>query len=209
MVDNVSITAGTGTSVAADDILGVFYQRVKLSLGADGTAVDAVAGSGVNGTGVQRVTIATDDVNTTSMISALGAQADAAWASGAGSIVALLKTIAEGSLDTSAIPVFLSDQTEYETVAASATAQVLGASGAQGDYLRGLLIVPATTSPGAVSIADGNGSAITVFTGGASSVSNLVPFFIPLGIRTTNATTPGWKVTTGTNVSVIASGDFT
>lgn len=209
MADNVPITAGVGTSVAADDIASVFYQRVKLSLGADGTAVDAVAGSGVNGTGVQRVTIATDDVNTTSMISALGAQADAAWASGAGSIIALLKTIAEGSLDTSAIPVFLSGQTEYETVAASATDQILGATGAQGDFLKGILVVPATTSPGAISIKDGNGSAITVFTGGASSVSNLVPFFIPLGIRTVNATTPGWKVTTGTNVSAVGVGDFT
>lgn len=61
MADNVAITAGSGTSVAADDIGSVFHQRVKLSLGADGTAVDAIAGAGVVGTGVQRVTIATDD----------------------------------------------------------------------------------------------------------------------------------------------------
>ena len=38
---------------------------------------------------------------------------------------------------------------EYETVAASQTDQVLGATGATGDYLGDLLIVPATTSPGA------------------------------------------------------------
>lgn len=98
---------------------------------------------------------------------------------------------------------------EYETVAASQTAQVLGATGAVGDYLAGLLVVPATTSPDAVSIKDGNGSAITVFTGGASSVSNLVPFFVPLGMKTVNGTTPGWKVTTGANVSVIGIGNFT
>ncbi len=61
MADNVAITAGSGTSVAADDIASVFYQRVKLSLGADGTAVDAVAGAGVVGTGVQRMTLASDD----------------------------------------------------------------------------------------------------------------------------------------------------
>lgn len=65
MSDNVSVTAGSGTSVATDDIGGVQYQRVKLGLGPDGTANDAIAGSGVNGVGVQRVTIATDDqVNT-------------------------------------------------------------------------------------------------------------------------------------------------
>jgi hypothetical protein len=61
MADNVAITAGSGTSIAADDIASVWYQRNKLSLGADGTAVDAVAGAGVVGTGVQRVTLASDD----------------------------------------------------------------------------------------------------------------------------------------------------
>ena len=61
MADNVAITAGSGTNVAADDIASVFYQRVKLSLGADGTAVDAIAGAGIAGTGVMRVTLATDD----------------------------------------------------------------------------------------------------------------------------------------------------
>lgn len=97
-------------------------------------------------------------------------------------------------------------QAEYETVAASQTDQVLGATGAAGDYLSGVLIVPASTSPGAVSIKDGSGSAITIFTGGASSVSNLVPFFVPLGIKCAGA---GWKVTTGASVSAIGVGDFT
>ena len=41
MADNVAITAGTGTSIAADDISGVLHQRVKLSIGDDGAAVDA------------------------------------------------------------------------------------------------------------------------------------------------------------------------
>lgn len=95
---------------------------------------------------------------------------------------------------------------EYETVAASQTDQALGATGAAGDYLSGLLVVPATTSPGAVSIKDGAGSAITVFTGGATSVSNLVPFFIPLGLVSLSG---AWKVTTGANASVIGVGDFT
>ena len=43
MVDNVSITSGSGTSIAADDISSVFYQRVKISWGVDGSAVDASA----------------------------------------------------------------------------------------------------------------------------------------------------------------------
>lgn len=40
MADNVAITAGVGTSIASDDISSVHYQRVKLSLGADGKAKD-------------------------------------------------------------------------------------------------------------------------------------------------------------------------
>jgi hypothetical protein len=97
----------------------------------------------------------------------------------------------------------------YETVAASQTAQILGATGAVGDFLAGVLIVPATTSPGAVSIIDGNGSNISIFAGGASSVSSLVPFFVPWGAKCVNATTPGWKITTGTNVSAAGIGNFT
>ena len=98
---------------------------------------------------------------------------------------------------------------EYETVAASATAQALGATGAAGDYLAGILVVPATTSPGSVTLFDGSTSpdvGITLFTGGASSVSNLVPFFIPLGMISLNG---AWKVTNGSNVSCIGIGNFT
>lgn len=40
MADNVGYTPGTGATVAADDIGGVLHQRVKIGIGADGTAVD-------------------------------------------------------------------------------------------------------------------------------------------------------------------------
>lgn len=40
MADNVAITAGTGTNIAADDVGGVMYQRVKPAIGADGSATD-------------------------------------------------------------------------------------------------------------------------------------------------------------------------
>lgn len=67
MADNVSITPGTGRTIAADDVGGIMFQRVKLALGADGTAVDAVAGAGAVGTGVQRVTLASDDPATVAL----------------------------------------------------------------------------------------------------------------------------------------------
>lgn len=40
MADNVAITAGSGTTIATDDIAGVQVQRVKPTWGADGTATD-------------------------------------------------------------------------------------------------------------------------------------------------------------------------
>ena len=84
---------------------------------------------------------------------------------------------------------------QYETVAASQADQVLGSSGAKADYLAGVLIVPATTAAGAVSIKDGSGSSITIFAGGATTaLTTLIPFFVPLGAG--SASGP-WKVTTG------------
>src|SRR5215217_2406319 len=154
MADNVAITAGSGTTIAADDIAGVLYQRVKVTHGADGAATD---------------------VSTASPLPV----SDAGGSLTVDGTVAISGTVAvtdnSGSLTVDGT-VSLTDISagEYETVAASATDQALGATGATGDYLSGVLVVPATTSPGAVSIKDGAGSAITVFTGGASSVSNLV-----------------------------------
>lgn len=103
-------------------------------------------------------------------------------------------------------PLPVAGGTDYETVAASQTDQVLGATGAIGDRLDILWVVPVTTSPGVVQIKDGAGSAITVFTGGATSILDLRPQPIVLGIKCTGA---GWKVTTGANVSVLATGEFT
>src|SRR5579859_6194442 len=55
---------------------------------------------------------------------------------------------------TGAPVVGIDPYSQYETVAASATAQVMGATGAQYDYLAGVLIIPATAAAGAVSITD-------------------------------------------------------
>lgn len=37
MADNVAITAGSGTTIATDDVSGVHYQKVKVYAGTDGT----------------------------------------------------------------------------------------------------------------------------------------------------------------------------
>lgn len=59
--DNVAVTPGTGATVAADEVGGVLHQRVKVSLGADGAATDAVGGAGTVSAAVQRVTLGSDD----------------------------------------------------------------------------------------------------------------------------------------------------
>lgn len=93
----------------------------------------------------------------------------------------------------------------YEQVAASQTAQVLGtAAGALGDYISHLVIRPATTSPGAVTLID-SATPIVIFPGGVSSVTNLAPFTVPLMMFSVNGP---WAVTTGADVSVIAVGNF-
>jgi hypothetical protein len=118
-------------------------------------------------------------------------------------LLALTLSISLGSC----APVYAQDanRTDYETVAASQSDQALGPVGAASDVLARLIIVPATTSPGAVSVKDGGGSAITVFTGGATSVADLRPIVVEFGARSSSG---AWKVTTGTNVSVIAVGRF-
>jgi hypothetical protein len=160
-----------------------------------GTAVDT--NSGNKSAGTLRVVLATDQPALTNAQPVNVAQVGGtAAATGNGAVTAGCPRVALADVSAG----------KYETVAASQTDQALGPTGATGDYLAGVLIVPATTSPGAVSIKDGGGSAITIFAGGASSVSNLVPFFVPLGIISTGG---AWKVTTGTNVSAIGVGNFT
>lgn len=98
------------------------------------------------------------------------------------------------------------ENAEYEAFPASSSAEEAGATGKRADYLSHLIIVPANTSPGAVSIADGSGSAMTLFAGGADSVASLHPFTLYLGMKSTGG---AWKITTGADVSVIAVGNFT
>jgi hypothetical protein len=97
----------------------------------------------------------------------------------------------------------------YETIAASQTAQAMGATGAAGDYLSHCVVYPSSTSPGVVTVFDSTSTAgnnVIAFPGGASSVSNLAPFAIPVGAISVNG---AWKVTTGANVVVTCYGKFT
>lgn len=88
----------------------------------------------------------------------------------------------------------------YETVAASQTAQVLGGTGATGDYLHRLIVTVSTSLTGTVTILDN-----------ATSIA-IVPASTPIGVYSIEmnmrSSSGPWKVTTGAGASVVAVGIF-
>lgn len=90
----------------------------------------------------------------------------------------------------------------YETVAASQTAQVLGTAGATGDFLDHLVLIVSTAATAATSIVDGSTS-IAVFPN--SPGGGIGTYTVDL--RLASQTGP-WKITTGAGVAAIAVGLF-
>jgi hypothetical protein len=95
---------------------------------------------------------------------------------------------------------------QYEHVAAGQTAQILGGTGAIGDYLHRLICTVTTAATGNVVIVDGTGVGILTHT--------VLPALAGTGINVYNievnaaSTTGAWKVTTGAGVEVMAVGIF-
>lgn len=91
---------------------------------------------------------------------------------------------------------------QYETVAVSQTAQVLGTAGAKGDYLHRLIINVITVASADVTIKDGSTS-IVICTA-ASEVIGVKT--IEVNLSSANG---AWAVTTGAGATVIGVGIFT
>ena len=91
---------------------------------------------------------------------------------------------------------------QYEHVAVSQTAQVLGGTGAVGDYLHRLICTVSTAATGNVIIIDGAFSH-TILPASAGTGVNVYN----IEINAISRTGP-WKVTTGAGVEVIAVGIF-
>jgi len=95
---------------------------------------------------------------------------------------------------------------QYEHVAASQSAQVLGTTGAIGDYLHRIVITVFTAASAQVQIVDGSGASILTHTilyntpGGGTGVYN-----IELNAISQNG---AWKITTGAGSEVMAVGIF-
>ena len=91
---------------------------------------------------------------------------------------------------------------QYETVAASQTAQVLGGTGAIGDYLHRLIISNVTVATASVTLLDG-ATSIVLLTGAAGQSTGVYS----IEINCASATGP-WKITTGAGATVMAVGIF-
>ena len=91
---------------------------------------------------------------------------------------------------------------QYETVAASQTAQVLGGSGAAGDYLHRLIVTVNTAATSTVTLTDGV-TAIAIVPANVGSGVGVLDIELNMA-----SLTSGWKVTTGAGVTVVAVGLF-
>ncbi len=94
---------------------------------------------------------------------------------------------------------------DYEAVAAGQADQVMGATGAVGDKIRRVIVSVGTAATGTCSIKDGNGAAIPL----TAANTPIGVYTVDLNMVAKNATTPGWKITTGAGATAIGIGDFT
>jgi hypothetical protein len=94
---------------------------------------------------------------------------------------------------------------DYEAVGAGATAQILGPNGRLGDVLERIIVTVATAATGTCAIADGNGADIPI----TAANTPIGVYSVPIGAVAKNATTPGWKVTTGAGATALGIGRFT
>lgn len=95
--------------------------------------------------------------------------------------------------------------TDYETVAASQTDQVLGPTGKAGDILQLLVITVNTAATSAVSIKDGAGGAAIPIVPANTPIG---VYSIWIGARAVTQASGGWRVTTAAGVTVMAVGKF-
>ena len=90
---------------------------------------------------------------------------------------------------------------QYETVAVSQTGQVLGGTGATGDYVQRLIINTITVATAGVTLIDGSTS--IVIQTAASGVIGVQS--VEIGVASVSG---AWSVTTGAGATVVAVGIF-
>lgn len=216
MADNVTLP-GSGAVISTDDIAGVQVQRAKLAWGPDGTSNDADVASGKmlpiqlrhsdgtiisDASGLKLSTSQLAILNSTAQPMSTGFQLIDVPNNGTAARAAQLPT-ALGSAGGLKVDDLFG---QYETVAASQSAQAMGATGATGDYLAYVMVFPGIAACGAVTILDNATTWGTFAGGGTTALPSLVPFRIDVGAYSTSG---AWKITTGASVTAVGVGKFT
>jgi hypothetical protein len=93
--------------------------------------------------------------------------------------------------------------TAYEAVAASQTAQAMGATGATGDYLSHVVFQPTSLAAATSTILD---NATVIYTYTAGTLADLRPIVVPVNALSVSG---AWKITTGANMTATGFGKFT
>lgn len=120
-----------------------------------------------------------------------------------GALMTSLASLISGESQSLGLLFTSSGGSEYETVAASQTNQVLGTVGAAGDLLSSLICIVTVSLTAQVQIKDGADAAITIFPN--SPGGGIGTYTIPVGLLSRSG---GWQITTGAGVAVIACGVF-
>jgi len=158
MADNVAITPGSGVSIASDEVAGAQYQRVKLSIGADGSAADA-PGDATDGYKVQAKLLAG-----TAEIGKLAAGSAAIGVVALGAGTAEIGKLAAGTASIGAVSVNQNAHTRISARVALSASQTGGTvwtpTSGKKFALRKLVVSCATA--GAVQFFDGTDSGNTV-----------------------------------------------
>jgi hypothetical protein len=97
------------------------------------------------------------------------------------------------------MPTYPGNRFNYKTVAASqTTAQVCG----EGGYIESITVLPASSTPGAVTLIDGSTNIMAIILGAGGGTQ---PYTVRVGAFAESS--GGFKITTGASVSVIVSGN--
>lgn len=207
MAANIDVTPGTGKTVATDDVGGFQVQQVKVVYGASTVGVRASVGAGTVDTGTPRYTHASDDPVATG----IGAPADAAWTTGSGSVIALLKAMAGQVISAVAQAVFplpttpVSGLTTAMTATTSTAVTGVGASSGKNNYITGITVGNSHATVGTfVELQDGSGGT-TFFTLPAAAVYGGATFTPATPIKQPTASTALYAKNTTTGANVIVS----
>lgn len=99
------------------------------------------------------------------------------------------------------------EATYYKAVAASQSTVPIATGASTGkalDYIDHIVIVPASTAAGAVTLFDGTTAALTMPAWQTGATAPVTSYSVPVRARAQSR----WNITTGANVSVLVVGSF-